>query len=116
MATEAAATDKAEAQGGLYREVDIGMPRSGFALSCYEAGMKRLTPIVIATIGDMLRHQHRMWGFCPECDLSKELDLKELGEQIGEDYKPSAHDGTLPLRCSRCGHKPIRCLLSGARR
>lgn len=69
--------------------------------------MKPLTPIIIATLGDMQAHGYRLYGSCRDCHRSRVLDLPTLINHVGADYSLSAHGGRLPLRCESCGGRDV---------
>lgn len=66
----------------------------------------KLTPIIIATLGDMQAHGYRLYADCRACRRSRVLDLPTLIDRVGADYSLSAHGGRLPLRCE-CGGRDV---------
>ena len=70
----------------------------------------RHEPTTIATLGDIIDHGYRLYGFCPICNKDRVLDVPAIAERLGRGWRGSDHGGVMPLRCE-CKQRGIRLLL-----
>lgn len=72
-----------------------------------------LTPITIATVGDLIDNDIRMHAECRACQHKAWVDLDTVAERVGRDH--SYLRGNLKLTCSACGSRDIASVIIPSR-